>query len=333
MNALTATPDEPRGPWPPRVGDSVYIHAGNRRGRLIVVSPPRLSGKLTVAPGLSIDDWSRYGMFDAHLDEVTPWGYLRIQGYAEPVHGAQLKPQDGDRPRLLRTHDESLCRDDETCCVHAPSDHHMRDWPMNWRADRGLMERVCPDHGTGHPDPDDIAHKVRVMGEANGRAEAVHGCCGCCARPLADEPEPRPGKRIREGEAVINPGAMRDIAQNAAKLLAERLTADRPEPESAGAPELAWILLSEDRNGRVELEFDADPIATSHEALRSALDELASDSPAHEVRSAQVDLRALWDGGIRVWPDSSRDPAALALADRLEDEGFPEAADAVRRGL
>jgi len=75
----------------------------------------------------------------------------------------------------LETHDEAQCRGHH-CCIHNPSNHHMRDWPMNWREDTGVMERICT-HGVGHPDPDDAAHKVR-----GGRADlTVHGCCGCCA--------------------------------------------------------------------------------------------------------------------------------------------------------
>lgn len=63
------------------------------------------------------------------------------------------------------------------CVIHNPSEHHMRAWPLNWRDDKGLMERICP-HRIGHPDPDDLAFHVR-----NGRgALGVHGCDGCCAR-------------------------------------------------------------------------------------------------------------------------------------------------------
>lgn len=62
-----------------------------------------------------------------------------------------------------------------SCCIHNPSDHHMRSWKQLWRADRGLMERKCP-HGVGHPDPDDLAYHAR-MGEAY---LGVHGCDGCC---------------------------------------------------------------------------------------------------------------------------------------------------------
>lgn len=56
----------------------------------------------------------------------------------------------------------------ETCWVHKPSAHHMRDWDVVWRSDRGMLERICPDHGTGHPDPDQPL------------SDWTHGCCGCC---------------------------------------------------------------------------------------------------------------------------------------------------------
>lgn len=62
------------------------------------------------------------------------------------------------------------------CVVHHPSEHHMQDWPIDWRADRGTVERTCP-HMIGHPDPDDLAYQLSL-----GRSLAgVHGCDGCCA--------------------------------------------------------------------------------------------------------------------------------------------------------
>lgn len=67
---------------------------------------------------------------------------------------------------LTGIHDEGRCAG-EHCCIHNPSDHAMRDFPRYWRADRGLMERICP-HGVGHPDPDQRF------------ADTTHGCCGCC---------------------------------------------------------------------------------------------------------------------------------------------------------
>jgi hypothetical protein len=90
---------------------------------------------------------------------------------AEPVFGAQAKG-----PHVLRTHPESACAgDDRPCVIHRPSDHHMRQMPLNWRGDTGVMERICP-HGVGHPDPDATA-----FAESQGRGYyGVHGCDGCC---------------------------------------------------------------------------------------------------------------------------------------------------------
>jgi hypothetical protein len=83
---------------------------------------------------------------------------------AEPYLGVQIGTV------RLRVHDQEKCAG-QPCVIHNPSDHHMQDWKLNWRADRGIMERLCPAHGIGHPDPDDL--------NRNG----VHGCCGCCVPP------------------------------------------------------------------------------------------------------------------------------------------------------
>lgn len=72
--------------------------------------------------------------------------------------------------RVLWVHNRAKCAG-QNCCIHNPSNHHMREWPQNWRDGRGVMERICP-HGIGHPDPDDPAFQNEY--------EAVHGCDGCC---------------------------------------------------------------------------------------------------------------------------------------------------------
>lgn len=87
---------------------------------------------------------------------------------AEPAFGIQVGIVD------LRVHPVGA-RQGPNCCIHNPSDHHMVDWPLNWRGDRNIMERTCV-HGVGHPDPDDV--KVRSQ-EGYG----IHGCDGCCRRP------------------------------------------------------------------------------------------------------------------------------------------------------
>ncbi|MGE5828487.1 MAG: hypothetical protein ACM30G_09010 [Micromonosporaceae bacterium] len=78
---------------------------------------------------------------------------------------------------VVRTHGPEKCAG-EVCCIHNPSDHHMRSWPQLWREDRQLMERTCP-HGVGHPDPDALAYQLRTFGE-EARHAGVHGCDGCC---------------------------------------------------------------------------------------------------------------------------------------------------------
>ena len=121
---------------------------------------------------------------------------------AEPVFGAQ------DGYGVLRVHPHSKCEGrDIPCCIHAPSDHHMRSWPLNWRGDTQVMERLCP-HGIGHPDPDHMAYvrsltpehecvndeifEIRKTSPDFWVAEdewcpyphlnwqGIHGCDGCC---------------------------------------------------------------------------------------------------------------------------------------------------------
>lgn len=65
------------------------------------------------------------------------------------------------------------------CCIHNPSDHPLKDAPLNWRADRRLMERLCPKCGCGHPDPDDLYYKKEILG-IEITSEGIHGCCGAC---------------------------------------------------------------------------------------------------------------------------------------------------------
>ena len=87
-------------------------------------------------------------------------------------------------------HDKSKCEGTH-CCVHNPSDHHMKDWPTHWRDDRLLIERIC-EHGVGHPDPDDLAFKRNVLKWTDKQIEVeeVHGCDGCCFPPV-EEPKPK----------------------------------------------------------------------------------------------------------------------------------------------
>lgn len=79
---------------------------------------------------------------------------------------------------LTNVHSEDKCRG-RVCVVHNPTDHHMRSWKMLWRDDRGIFERICPEHGVGHPDSD----QFQFWEETGQEDQAVHGCCGCCRPP------------------------------------------------------------------------------------------------------------------------------------------------------
>lgn len=80
----------------------------------------------------------------------------------------------------LETHGPRFCMEDDNCCIHNPSVHALDHAPLNWRSDRGLMERMCS-HGIGHPDPDALAFRARGKSESWARADSVHGCDGCCS--------------------------------------------------------------------------------------------------------------------------------------------------------
>lgn len=75
----------------------------------------------------------------------------------------------------IKVHDKSVCH--PPCPFHAPSDHPLKDAPINIRIDKScLVERICP-HGIGHDDPDSVAYL-----QAHGHTWAgVHGCDGCCS--------------------------------------------------------------------------------------------------------------------------------------------------------
>lgn len=113
---------------------------------------------------------------------------------------------------LVNVHDPRHC-EGRGCCIHHPSGHHMAAWPLNWRDDTKVMERLCP-HGIGHPDPDHMAyvksltppHKCAFnrdewkaeplsfnewldLDDSDGcifphlEWQGVHGCDGCCRPP------------------------------------------------------------------------------------------------------------------------------------------------------
>lgn len=79
-----------------------------------------------------------------------------------------------DEGLLQNVHLESSCRG-RACTIHRPTNHHMRNWPLHWRQDRVLFERICS-HGIGHYDPD----QEEFWRETGQEAQMVHGCDGCC---------------------------------------------------------------------------------------------------------------------------------------------------------
>jgi len=83
----------------------------------------------------------------------------------------ELLPHEREYWSAFVTHDPDACAGNH-CPVHNPSNHTMRYWPLNYRTDRGITERICR-CGVGHPDPDC----------QRAQKDSTHGCCGCCTNP------------------------------------------------------------------------------------------------------------------------------------------------------
>ena len=81
-----------------------------------------------------------------------------------------------DGKRFFNVHSPDNCAG-TPCVIHNQSDHHMREWPLHWRGDRAMFERICP-HGVGHPDPDHLAFRP---------GDSVHGCDGCCTETPGED--------------------------------------------------------------------------------------------------------------------------------------------------
>ena len=79
--------------------------------------------------------------------------------------------------REVRTHHSSNCAG-QNCSIHNPSNHPLKNAPTVWRDDIKMMERICT-HGIGHPDVDDVAYNVMILGK-DENTYAAHGCDGCC---------------------------------------------------------------------------------------------------------------------------------------------------------
>jgi len=76
---------------------------------------------------------------------------------------------------MTGVHDVSACADHD-CAIHNhPSEHALVNAPMNWREDRGILERIC-EHYIGHPDHD----SAKYLASVNQSYQNIHGCDGCC---------------------------------------------------------------------------------------------------------------------------------------------------------
>lgn len=97
------------------------------------------------------------------------------------IEDIRMEQWKSDTGQIVIVHDKANC-EGESCCIHNPSDHHMKDWPLHWRDDAGKMERLCP-HGIGHPDPDEMAFLERINADSLSHI-GIHGCDGCCKPPV-----------------------------------------------------------------------------------------------------------------------------------------------------
>lgn len=94
----------------------------------------------------------------------------------DTIHTAIITNSDGSTIKLTNIHSPEQCAG-RNCVLHNPSNHHMRDWDINVRWDKGMLfERLC-EHEVGHPDPDSVAFFEEIGIEGMD----VHGCCGDCA--------------------------------------------------------------------------------------------------------------------------------------------------------
>lgn len=134
------------------------------------------------------------------MDEIEIEIFSSVEGKKylemETVNIASTDPMFGVYQGInrLRVHNRKYC-EGEYCTIHNPSDHHMKDWPMTWRGDRGIMERMCThynadgtiDYQIGHPDPDDAAYRKRRDGESGRYDSGIHGCDGCCSKTMFEK--------------------------------------------------------------------------------------------------------------------------------------------------
>lgn len=94
---------------------------------------------------------------------------FKVDACYDPVWGFYMPDV-----KTIMVHDRKDCKGDR-CVIHKPTAHHMRSWPLAWRADVGIFEREC-EHGVGHPDLDQVDYLIATGQEY----KLQHGCDGCC---------------------------------------------------------------------------------------------------------------------------------------------------------
>lgn len=109
-------------------------------------------------------------IIDDHVERIV--GTPEQQAIAGP--GGDV----GEGLVIAGVHDGARCVGDY-CVIHNPSPHPLSGWPLWWRQDRKMFERICS-HGVGHPDPDQWHYWQATLPPLEAAAELVHTCCGCC---------------------------------------------------------------------------------------------------------------------------------------------------------
>jgi len=125
------------------------------------------SGIITISVNETEEDLDRSEAMD--MVDAIQYHY-RTLGFSDKLLPHEVEFWAG----FSKVHNPAQC-EGRDCPIHNPTDHTMRDWPLHWRADRGLVERICA-HGIGHPDPDQFPW----WDTTNREYETIHGCCGVC---------------------------------------------------------------------------------------------------------------------------------------------------------
>lgn len=122
---------------------------------------------------------------------------------------------DSGEPMILKHHSANVCV--PPCAFHTPSDHPLKDAPLNWRSGlspydgRRLLERFCT-HGIAHPDPDGLDFANDNLADGAEPDTGVHGCDGCChGRPFHTQEQPASDKDDDDFDTGVTILGKRDL--------------------------------------------------------------------------------------------------------------------------